>query len=193
MSKAHMIVLNFLNRKPMYGYQIGQIVEQHRMPAWSGVKLAAIYKSMQNMERQRYIKGEEQREGNNPPRTVYHITSRGKEHLRQLIIKALGDVQSFPTDWWMALSLAKNSISRPDMLNSVELRLKHLTQVVMKKCQEAEHLNDLVEDERPFVADEALMLGKMWIKDEIKVLKALRQAIQDGKYDAGFYDRGEGK
>lgn len=186
MSKAHMIVLNFLNRKPMYGYQIGQIVEQHRMPAWSGVKLAAIYKSMQNMEKQRYIKGEEHREGNNPPRTVYQITPRGREHLRQLVIKALADVQSFPTDWWMALSLARKCVSKQEVLASVGVRLEHLKQVAMKKCSEIEHINALEETERPFVSDEALALGRMWIKDEIKVLESLRQAIIDGKYDGSF-------
>lgn len=193
MSKAHMIVLNFLNRRPMYGYQIGQIVEQQRMPAWSGVKLAAIYKSMQNMEKQRYIKGEEQREGNNPPRTVYQITPRGKEHLRQLLIKALADLESFPTDWWMALSMARHSISKADMLQSVDVRLEHLSKVTMKKCKEAEHFKDLDEVDRPFMFEEAMALGRMWIKDEIKVLESLRQAIIDGKYDDHFYDTGEGK
>jgi len=191
MSKAHMIVLNFLNRKPMYGYQIGQIVEQQRMPAWSGVKLAAIYKSMQNIEKQRYIKGEGTSRGNNPPRTVYQITAKGKDHLRQLIIKALADVQSFSTDWWMALSLAKNTISKEDALQSVDFRLEHLKKVVMKKCSEVEHISALDEDERPFMSDEALALGRMWIKDEIKVLESLRQAITDGKYDGSFSNPGE--
>ena len=193
MSKAHMIVLNFLNRRPMYGYQIGQIVEQQRMPAWSGVKLAAIYKSMQNMEQQRYIKGEEQREGNNPPRTVYKITAKGREYLRQLIKKALDDVNSFPTDWWMALSMARNSISKADLLESLEHRLEHLSKVKMNKCKESEHFKETNDVDRPFMFEEAMNLGRLWIKDEIKVLENLKQAINEGKYDGCFDVSGGGK
>jgi len=186
MSKAHMIVLSFLNRKPMYGYQIGQKVEQQRIPSWSGVRLAAIYKSMQSLEKLRHIHGEEQREGNNPPRTVYKITARGQEYLRQMIIKALEDVESFPTDWWMTLALARHSVTKAEMLAIIEKRLAHLREVVLKKCEVDKHFGDMPDDERPFMHKEAIELGRVWIRDEITVLSDLHEAIAEGRYDTQF-------
>jgi DNA-binding PadR family transcriptional regulator len=37
MSKPQLVVLSFLKRQPMYGYKIGQIVEEMKMSVWAGI------------------------------------------------------------------------------------------------------------------------------------------------------------
>ena len=91
MSKAHLVVLGFVHKRPMYGYLIGQIVEEQKFPVWAGIKLPSIYKAMQTLEEKKYISGEQVSEGNNPPRTVYSLTPAGDKYFHELVENYLND------------------------------------------------------------------------------------------------------
>lgn len=192
MSKAQMIVLGFLNHTPMHGYQIGQIVEQGEFPVWAGIKLPSVYKAMQSLEHSKHIRGEETREGNNPPRTVYHINPKGRSFLKQMLETSLGDAKLSDRDWWLALSFSHQCIDREAMVAFIDARLHKL-----KNKDREQRQNKCLEEAEsgriPFVHRHLINLAQRIQRAEIYSLNELRQDIIQNEHPEFFQPQGERK
>ncbi len=80
-----LILLGFLNERPLYGYEIKQLIE-HRMGDWTDVKFGSIYFSLDKLTKDGFIdkKGEIQ-EGARPRKTVYEINEAGRKEFLRLV------------------------------------------------------------------------------------------------------------
>lgn len=186
MSKAHMVVLSFLKDKPFHGYQIGQLVEQLKLPSWTGITLPAIYKAMQNLEKTKHIRGEEMREGNNPPRMVYHLNQKGREYLRQIVCEYLNGNTPWDRDWWLALHFADQAITKKEMLSAIENRINKLKDVVKLKREHIRNIPEELKSRLPFVHSHLLALSMRYMRSELRTLEELKWDIQSGEHDAFF-------
>ncbi|HNT53027.1 MAG TPA: PadR family transcriptional regulator [Candidatus Syntrophosphaera sp.] len=184
-SKPKLVVLGFLIRAPMYGYQIGHIVEQFGLPIWAGIKLPSIYKALQDLESSRHIRGEQMTEGNNPPRTVFHINDEGRRLHRELVTRSLINPEIISQDWWLALSFAQGSLARAELEQAIHLRLqrlKHSERAAKENlCQ-----NMLDSGQLPFVHRHIMRLGQRHHQAEEKTLKELLSEVLAGA-DTSFY------
>jgi DNA-binding PadR family transcriptional regulator len=193
MSKAHMIVLSFVGTQPMHGYQIGQLVEQYDLPHWTGITLPSIYKAMQSLERSDYIRGVEMREGNNPPRKVYHLTPGGKRYLQRIVCGYLGEFRSQDLDWWMALFFAAKTMRRSEMVSLLEDRIGKLKQAIRFKQSQLNKGEQPGSEILPFVYSHLLALGIRFIRAELKTLQELVAEIDSGARDDFFIGEGDDK
>jgi DNA-binding PadR family transcriptional regulator len=186
MSKAHMVVLSFLKVKPFHAYQIGQLVEQLALPRWTGVTLPAIYKAMQTLEKQKYIRGEEMRVGTNPPRMVYHLNSKGRQYLQKIVFGYLNDIQLTDRDWWLAMFFAQQNVSKAELQSAIERRIKRLKEVQKKKHDIQDCPGTILGEDLPFVHHHLMELGLGYIRTELKALSALQKDIKADEHD-GFF------
>jgi len=88
MSNIKLVLLGVLCIKPMHGYEIKHIIEDH-MGDWTDIKFGSIYFALSKLAEEQFVEiAEEGREGNRPSRTVYRITEKGRQEyimlLRQL-------------------------------------------------------------------------------------------------------------
>ncbi|MDZ4181289.1 MAG: PadR family transcriptional regulator [Candidatus Cloacimonadaceae bacterium] len=192
MSKAQMIVLGFLNHTPMHGYQIGLIVEQGEFPVWAGIKLPSVYKAMQSLEKSRHIRGEETREGNNPPRTVYHINLKGKILLTQMLNDYLADSRLSDRDWWLALSFSHQCIGKEALVAYIDTRVIKLRDKDRERRQ-SKCLEETASGRIPFVHKHLIGLARSIQRAEIKALKELRLDILQNEHPEFFQSQGEHK
>ncbi len=185
MSKAHMIVLGFLNEMPMYGYRIGQIVESKKFAVWTGIKLPSIYKAMQTLEQKGYIAGEQMVEGNNPPRMVYQLNDEGRKYLSKLVISFLNGSDVGDRDFWLALSFAKKLITRKQLKKATEARILsikwHFENDFACKCEEM-----IKEKKIPVIHRFLVKNGDQHFKAELSSLEELFEQINDSEYDEFF-------
>ena len=185
LSKPKLVVLGFLMREPMYGYQIGHIVEQFGLPVWAGIKLPSIYKALQDLEAAGQIRGEQVTEGNNPPRTVFHIKGQGRKLHRQLVLLGLTTPQVSSQDWWLTLSFAGGSITRKELESAIHRRLERLQEQL--RASQSEFCQNLQASGRlPFVHKHILRLGERHHQVEAKNLKELLADVLAGGA-ADFY------
>ena len=190
MSKAHLLVLGFLKEKPMYGYQISQIIESRNLNVFAGIKLSSIYKAMQSLEQHNYITGEQVTEGNNPPRTVYQITQSGKKYLRELAKNILMESVIPDRDFWLALPIASKILDKETLLNGVEHRLQSLVGLVrIDHRRECESL--IKEGKLPPVHKYIFEMGDQMHRIEVKTLNKLKEAIEKGEFE--IYHQAEEK
>jgi len=172
----------------MYGYKIGQIISDSRHSIWADIKLPSIYKAMQSLEQKKYITGKEITEGNNPPRTVYSITPKGKQYFKQLLYQAMqipNDYQMF----WLALSFANHIFTRSEALVQIDaftLRVQEFGKnLASNECKRHE-----LDCEIPFVHEHLKKMGAKFQRAQLSTLKELKEAILSGEYESFFIDRG---
>ena len=107
MSKNELVVLGFLNQKPMHGYQLHQEIERTGMEIWAEVNLSSIYNTLNRLEQSRMVKAKREKPGRMPERSVYHISKTGKEKLASLLEQVLRDNRIRPANLMLGIIFIK--------------------------------------------------------------------------------------
>lgn len=82
---VRMVILGLLSERPLYGYEIKQIIEEH-MGDWTSIAFGSIYFALDKLAAEQFVEkvGVEQ-EGKRPSRSVYQITERGRAEFMRLL------------------------------------------------------------------------------------------------------------
>ena len=75
--------LGMVNWEPMHGYRINQLVQQIGLEHWTNLSQSSIYNTLGRLAKKGAVSVTTEREGKAPERTVYHITEKGRELLRE--------------------------------------------------------------------------------------------------------------
>lgn len=190
MSKPKLVVLGFLKWQRMHGYQIGQIVESFGLPAWAGIRLPSVYKALQVLEAGHYIRGEQETEGNTPPRKVYHINEKGRALHARLVREYLTEPSLSGQDWWLVLSFAQGTISREELLTAIEARIKRMEDLRLR-MRDSDCSQRAESGELPFVHSHIARLGKRHHNAELTTLREILKDIRAGGHDEFFANKGD--
>jgi DNA-binding PadR family transcriptional regulator len=129
MTKNELVVLGLLGEKPMYGYQLYQEIERREMEHWAQVNLASIYNTLNRLQKDKLILGKGERPGKMPERKVYHITSKGKKRLEDLVQMALNE-QKMPQDSFVVGVAFLQGLSKEKILAALSEKKEQLRKVV---------------------------------------------------------------
>ncbi|MBN1428347.1 MAG: PadR family transcriptional regulator [Anaerolineae bacterium] len=82
---TRLVILGLLRERPLYGYEIKQIIEEH-MGDWTSIAFGSIYFALDKLTQEGYLDnvGVEQA-GSRPSRKVYQITKPGQEEFMRLL------------------------------------------------------------------------------------------------------------
>ncbi len=187
MNKSDLVVLGFLNRKTMYGYEIIQFTKMKGLDVWAGIKMPSIYKALQRLEIKKYISGKQIAEGNNPPRKVFTISKTGTQHFREIIKFFLESKGKQNADFWMAISFMGNGISKELFLQLLNKRIDKISTHIK---HHKEHCN-IPENELkniPFYIHILMEMGEDMNKIEKRNLIKLKNAILKPENEFVFLD-----
>lgn len=82
---VRLVILGLLRRKPLYGYEIKHIIEEH-MSDWTSIAFGSIYFALDKLADEKFVqKVEVEKEGKRPSRSVYQITDSGREEFLRLL------------------------------------------------------------------------------------------------------------
>lgn len=115
LSNAELIILNLLNEKPSYAYEIEKQIEAKSMRLWVRIGIASIYQVLTRLSGKGYLEFKIEREGKAPERKRYFLTEKGKEILKSSVQDALTKLEWFYLD----LNVA---IDGSDILSSDEIQ-----------------------------------------------------------------------
>jgi DNA-binding PadR family transcriptional regulator len=82
---VRLVILGLLRERPLYGYEIKQIIEDH-MSDWTSIAFGSIYFALDKLSEEQFVEkiGVEQ-EGKRPSRSVYQITEAGRAEFLRLL------------------------------------------------------------------------------------------------------------
>ena len=88
-----LVILGLLRERPLYGYEIKHIIEEH-MGDWTNIAFGSIYYALGKLADEGCVEqvGTEQ-EGNRPSRMVYQITDAGRAEFLRLLRELWGSFE----------------------------------------------------------------------------------------------------
>ena len=85
---VRLVILGLLRERPLYGYEIKQIIEEH-MSDWTSIAFGSIYFALDKLEEENFVeKVEVKQAGKRPSRSVYQITKSGRKEFLRLLREA---------------------------------------------------------------------------------------------------------
>ena len=188
MNKSDLVVLGFLHRKSMYGYEIIQWLKKHRMDKWADVKMPSVYKAMQRLEKNGFTSGEKIVEGNNPPRTVFSITEKGKEFLMEMLAHFMIKSEN-PKDFWVGISFLNQGFTKKKFMQILAERKQKMKEHI--DCHH-KHLEEIQNSEKwiymPFYIKTLMKMGTKMQEIEIESLEELKAEAEKPTNNIFFID-----
>ena len=89
LSKSATMLLGLIDKKPVNAYEIIKILEYMNVKWWYNIADSTVYATLRNLDKKGYIIGASEKNGNMPFRTVYSISDKGKEALRDTLINSI--------------------------------------------------------------------------------------------------------
>jgi DNA-binding PadR family transcriptional regulator len=90
---VRLVILGLLRERPLYGYEIKQIIEDH-MSDWTSIAFGSIYFALDKLSEEQFIeKTGVEREGKRPSRSVYQITEAGRAEFPRLLRAVWGNLE----------------------------------------------------------------------------------------------------
>ena len=87
MSTIDLIILGSLYQSPKSAYDLQKQIEARNLSRWVKIGSFTVYKKVVQYEAKGYVVSETVKNGNMPEKTLYTITSEGKEVFKELMTK----------------------------------------------------------------------------------------------------------
>lgn len=82
---VRLVILGLLRERPLYGYEIKQMIEEH-MGDWTSIAFGSIYFALDKLDDEKFIeKVEVEQEGKRPSRSIYQLTPAGRDEFLRLL------------------------------------------------------------------------------------------------------------
>ncbi len=90
---VRLVILGLLGERPLYGYEIKQIIEQY-MGDWTSIAFGSIYFALDKLSEEGFVeKVAVEQAGHRPSRSVYKITGAGRSEFMRLLRATWVDVE----------------------------------------------------------------------------------------------------
>ena len=179
---TRLVILGFLRRRPLYGYEIKHIIEAV-MGDWTNIAFGSIYFALRKLAEEEFVEkvGTEQ-EGSRPSRTVYQITKAGREEFLRLLREVWCAVEPQYFTFDIGLSFM-SALPIEEVKGYLQKRVKHLEHIV-------QHLNDhqaeQLAGERvpPHLTTAVFNHHRVHLNAELDWTRNLLEQVEQGVYNA---------
>lgn len=89
LSKPATLLLGIIYEKPLNAYEITKLLAYMNIKWWFNIADSTVYTTLKNLEKRSLIKGSIERIGNMPDRTIYSLTEKGKDELKETIKESI--------------------------------------------------------------------------------------------------------
>lgn len=89
LSKPATLLLGIIYKEPLNAYEITKLLTYMNIKWWFNIADSTVYTTLKNLEKKGLIKGTIERIGNMPDRTIYSLTEKGKDELKETIKESI--------------------------------------------------------------------------------------------------------
>ena len=179
---TRLVILGFLRRRPLYGYEIKHMIEQV-MGDWTNIAFGSIYFALRKLAEEGFIEkvGTEQ-EGGRPSRTVYQITDAGREEFLRLLREVWHEVEPQYFAFDIGLSFME-ALPIGEVKGYLRKRVKHLEHIIQHL--EAHQEEQLADERVPgHLAAVVFDHHRAHLRAELDWTRNLLEKVEQGVYDA---------
>jgi DNA-binding PadR family transcriptional regulator len=167
MNENKLLLLGLLRRQEMHGYRMFEFIDRE-LSICTDLKKPTAYFLLTQMEKDGWVWVEHEREGNRPPRKVYHLTEEGERAFWHLLEENLSTFTPvfFPGD--MGLSFV-DQVERKRAIELLQQRRQALLQAIAMVEQVPSHSGTVqlvIEHQKSYLNNES-----KWLDDLISTLQ----------------------
>ena len=157
MSAIDLIVLGMIKEKEQSAYDLQKNVEYRNISKWIKVSTPSIYKKVVQLE---------EKEGNMPEKSIYHITEKGNKYFLELMKKISAQMVNIFLDFnAVIINLEMVSpLERKELTENIEYQIRQFQKAVLQLKEERTDI--------PFT-------GKTILKQQVLLSEALNKWIEN--------------
>ena len=178
---VRLVILGLLLDRPLYGYEIKQIIEEH-MSDWTSIAFGSIYFAIDKLAAEGFVqKVRTERESGRPSRSVYEITTAGRKEFIRLLEEQWQqfDRQYFPLDICLFFL---DSLPRAQVRAYLALR-KAALQAALTELRK-HRAEQVTQPEVPWQAGAIFDHALLHLKAELQWITGLLNELESGKEQA---------
>lgn len=176
---TRLVILGLLRERPLYGYEIKHIIEEH-MGDWTSIAFGSIYFALAKLAEENFVKKvATEQEGNRPSRSVYQITQAGREEFLRLLREVWSEFerQYFSIDIGLAFM---DALPLEEVKGYLNKRVRQLVEIL--KYLDS-HLDEQLErQEMPRSAVAVFDHSRVHLEAELAWTKDLLEKVERGEY-----------
>ncbi|KAA3658756.1 MAG: PadR family transcriptional regulator [Chloroflexi bacterium] len=160
--ERELVLLGLLNRQQMHGYELHEFIENN-LQMCINLKKPTAYYLLEKLEKRGYITQTEERQGNRPPRRIYHLSETGKAYYQQLLQQNLSSY--LPARFGGSIGVAfLDDVDRKTAVSLLKQRHQQLSQSLSDAQQIPDHpgaFQYLIDHQRVHLQSELDWLDKL--------------------------------
>jgi len=176
---TRLVILGLLRDRPLYGYEIKHIIEEH-MGDWTSIAFGSIYFALGKLAEENFVeKVATEQEGNRPSRSVYQITEAGRAEFLRLLREVWREFerQYYAIDIGLAFM---DALPLEEVKGYLHERVGQLAEVLKYLDTHLEEQMDRQEMPRSAVA--VFDHSRAHLKAELDWTKDLLEKVERGEY-----------
>ena len=140
---VRLVLLGLLHDRPLYGYEIKQIIEEH-MGDWTSIAFGSIYFALDKLSGEKFVERvATEQDGNRPSRSIYQITASGEEEFLRLLRESWQNIEREYYEIDICLFFL-HRLSNAEVKGFLRARLTRLERAVAQlQLHKAEQLNQV--------------------------------------------------
>lgn len=83
------MLFGIIYEKSLNAYEITKLLDFMNIKWWFNVADSTVYTTLKNLEKRGFIEGTIERVGNMPDRTIYSLTAKGEDELKETVKKSI--------------------------------------------------------------------------------------------------------
>ena len=175
---VRLVILGLLREKPLYGYEIKQIIEEH-MSDWTSIAFGSIYFALNKLAEEGFIeKIQVEKQGKRPSREVYQITEAGREEFKRLLREVWKDQerQYYSIDVGLAFS---DALPPEELMGYMQERVRQLEYTL--RYLDGHEADEMNREDMPPMAKAVFEHSRVHYQAELAWMKDLLQQFENGK------------
>lgn len=145
LSKPATLLLGIIYEKPLNAYEITKLLSYMNIKWWFNIADSTVYATLKKLEKKGYIEGTIEKIGNMPDRTVYSLTEKGEDELKETIKESIRQF-NYDTNIFTIAAFLMEILEKEEMKRLLEERL-HILQSYLNGINKQD--NELWEREVP--------------------------------------------
>ncbi|GAP22410.1 PadR family transcriptional regulator [Leptolinea tardivitalis] len=140
LSNLDYVLLMLAAEKPVYGYQMEQIIKERGIRVWTNIGFSSIYHGLNKLENGGFLQSQNESDVDRPNRKIYSLTAAGKEILHEETLQRLASPRLHTGDFDLALCCLP-ILTKKEIRKSLEFLKETLAERIRevenkKACQE---------------------------------------------------------
>lgn len=180
---TRLVILGLLRDRPLYGYEIKSIIEDH-MGDWTNIAFGSIYFALGKLSDEGFIeKIATEQSGSRPSRSIYQITKTGEDEFLRLLRQVWRELdrQIFPFDIGLFFM---HALPRDEVLRYLRSRVTQLEAVNQHLDQHQAY--QVAKEEVPLLANAIFEHSRLHLQAELEWMHDLLKKVESGFYPGEF-------